>query len=439
MPLTVNDPFARPLRDLRISVTDRCNFRCPYCMPKEVFGAGYAFLRDPQLMTPVEITRIVRAFRALGVEKVRLTGGEPLLRADVPDLVRALKTELGVPDVALTTNGWLLEKLAPALSAAGLNRVNVSVDSLDDATAGRMNGLGFSVARVLRGIDAAAALALPVKINCVVQRGVNDHELVALCEYFRARGHALRFIEFMDVGNTNHWSSSQVVPAREIVGVIGDDGTSAPQHAALPSLFMSLDASLPGSPYLIVKDFLDQAAFDQVLAFALAQEQVYAAATVTDTVADYRRAKVLFDVSTVQSLFVPRVRAMIPAAFSQLGLQPVTLKTIECQLTAHGEGDYFKRHNDNGSPETAGRTLTYVYYFNREPKRFTGGHLRLYETVVENGFYTGGPTSRDIEPLCNSMILFPSYCHHEVTPVKCPSGEFGDRRFTVNGWVVRPT
>src|SRR5882724_2815967 len=218
---SVTDQFNRPLRDLRISVTDRCNFRCPYCMPKEVFGAGYAFLRDPQLMTGGELTRIVRAFLALGVEKVRLTGGEPLLRADVPELVHGLKHDLGVPDVALTTNGWLLEKLAPALRTAGLDRLNVSVDSLDDATAGKLNGLGFSVARVLRGIDAAAALGLPIKINCVVQRGVNDEELPALCEYFRARGHTLRFIEFMDVGNTNHWSTDQVVPAREIVERVG--------------------------------------------------------------------------------------------------------------------------------------------------------------------------------------------------------------------------
>src|SRR3954469_14788865 len=219
--LAASDSFQRPLRDLRISVTDRCNFRCPYCMPKEVFGAGYQFLRDPQLMTLGELTRIAKAFRVLGVEKVRLTGGEPLLRADVPDLVRALKQELGVQDVALTTNGWLLEKLAPALRAVGLDRLNVSVDSLDDATAGKLNGLGFKVARVLRGIDAAAALGLPIKINCVVQRGVNDAELPALCEYFRARGHALRFIEFMDVGNTNHWTRDRVVPAREIVDRVG--------------------------------------------------------------------------------------------------------------------------------------------------------------------------------------------------------------------------
>lgn len=218
----LRDQFNRPLRDLRISVTDRCNFRCPYCMPKEVFGAGYQFLRDPQLMALGELTRIVRAFRTLGVEKVRLTGGEPLLRADVPELVRMLKQDVGVPEIALTTNGWLLEKLAPALRAAGLDRLNVSVDSLNDATAGKLNGLGFSVARVLRGIDAAAALGFPVKINCVIQRGVNDHELPELCEYFRARGHTVRFIEFMDVGNTNHWALERVVPAKEIVARIAE-------------------------------------------------------------------------------------------------------------------------------------------------------------------------------------------------------------------------
>jgi GTP 3',8-cyclase len=218
--MPVHDQLSRLLHDLRISVTDRCNFRCPYCMPREVFGASYPFLGQPGLMTLPEIVRIARAFVSLGVEKIRLTGGEPLLRPDVPELVRALKTEVGVPDLALTTNGWLLEKAAPALRAAGLDRLNVSVDSLDEATGGRLNGLGFSVARVLRGIDAAAALGLPIKINCVVQRGVNDGEIPSLCEYFRARGHTLRFIEFMDVGNTNHWSAEQVVPAREVVAQI---------------------------------------------------------------------------------------------------------------------------------------------------------------------------------------------------------------------------
>lgn len=190
-------------------------------MPREVFGPGYAFLKDPQLMSLAELRKIVTAFRALGVEKIRLTGGEPLLRADVPDLIRMLKTELGVPDVALTTNGWLLEKLAPALKAAGLDRLNVSLDSLDPEIAGRMNGLGFSPERVLRGIDAATAAGLPVKVNMVVQRGVNDQEILPMAEHFRGRGLPLRFIEFMDAGNTNHWSSTLVLPAKEIVERIG--------------------------------------------------------------------------------------------------------------------------------------------------------------------------------------------------------------------------
>ena len=217
----LRDPFQRPLRDLRISVTDRCNFRCPYCMPAEVFGPGYAFMKDPQLMTLAELVRIARAFTMLGVQKIRLTGGDPLLRADVPDLVRALKQELRVPDVALTTNGWLLEKLVPAMCAAGLDRVNVSLDALDPAIAGRMNGHGLAPDRVLRGIAAAGAAGLPVKLNMVVQRGVNDGEILALAEFARERGHTLRFIEFMDVGNTNHWAAAQVVPAREIVERVG--------------------------------------------------------------------------------------------------------------------------------------------------------------------------------------------------------------------------
>jgi cyclic pyranopterin phosphate synthase len=214
------DTLGRQIHDLRISVTDRCNFRCPYCMPKEAFGPDHPFLADGRLMTHDELAKIVGAFLALGVEKIRLTGGEPLLRADLPEIIRTIKRGLGVPDVSLTTNGWLLAKQAAALRAAGLDRLNVSVDSLDEATAGRMNGLGFSVARVLAGIDAAAAQGLPVKVNCVVMRGVNDGQILPLCEYFRSRGHTLRFIEFMDVGNTNHWSLAQVVPAKELVARI---------------------------------------------------------------------------------------------------------------------------------------------------------------------------------------------------------------------------
>jgi len=200
-------------------------------MPKEAFGPDHAFLSDGRLMTHGELVRIVGAFAALGVEKVRLTGGEPLLRTDLPAIVGDLKG-LGVRDVSLTTNGWFLAKQASALRAAGLDRVNVSVDALDRETAGRMNGLGFDVSRVLSGIDAAAAAGLTVKVNCVVQRGVNDGEILSLCEYFRERGHTLRFIEFMDVGNTNHWSTSQVVPAQEVVARIS---ARWPLEAAAPA------------------------------------------------------------------------------------------------------------------------------------------------------------------------------------------------------------
>ncbi|HZP59540.1 MAG TPA: GTP 3',8-cyclase MoaA, partial [Opitutaceae bacterium] len=214
---SVRDQFKRPLRDLRVSLTDRCNFRCPYCMPAEAFGPDHVFLRDAQLMNVAELTRLARAFVSLGVEKIRLTGGEPLLRRDVPDIVRALKEDVGVPEVALTTNGWFLEKFAPALRAAGLDRLNLSLDSLDDQTFARLTGRGLAKSRVLRGLEAALAAGLPVKINSVIQRGVNDGGILELCAYFRDRGLPLRFIEFMDVGNTNGWRQERVVPVREIL------------------------------------------------------------------------------------------------------------------------------------------------------------------------------------------------------------------------------
>ena len=213
----VRDLFLRPLRDLRVSVTDRCNFRCTYCMPAEIFGPNYPFLKASQLMSLDELTRILRSFVSLGVEKLRLTGGEPLMRRDLPDIIRAAKTELGIPDVALTTNGWLLEKLAPALKSAGLDRLNVSLDSLDPELFGRLNGLGFKLERVLRGIDAALACGFQVKLNMVVQKGVNEHQIVVLAEWARSKGLPLRFIEFMDVGNHNGWVPDKVVPARQIV------------------------------------------------------------------------------------------------------------------------------------------------------------------------------------------------------------------------------
>jgi GTP 3',8-cyclase len=210
------DTLGRPIRDLRISVTDRCNFRCSYCMPKSVFGQGYRFMDRKELLTFEELERVARTFVALGVEKVRLTGGEPLLRRELERLVERLATIDGL-DLTLTTNASLLAKKAQALREAGLARVNVSLDSLDDATFRSMNDVDFPVERVLEGIDAAAAVGLPVKVNAVVKRGVNDEGIVDLARHFRGSAHTLRFIEFMDVGTTNGWRLDDVVPAAEIV------------------------------------------------------------------------------------------------------------------------------------------------------------------------------------------------------------------------------
>jgi len=210
------DRLGRPLETLRISITDRCNFRCVYCMPKEVFGRDYAFLERKDLLSLEEIARVARIFASLGVRKVRLTGGEPLVRRNVEHLVELLR---GIPglELALTTNGALLPQKAEALARAGLDRVTVSLDSIDDATFRALNDVDFPVERVLEGIDAAAAAGLRVKINAVVKRGANDDQIVALAERFRGTPHTLRFIEYMDVGHTNGWRLDDVVPAREIV------------------------------------------------------------------------------------------------------------------------------------------------------------------------------------------------------------------------------
>ncbi len=214
----------RPLHDLRISVTDRCNFRCTYCMPREVYGRDYEFLPREQLLTFEEITRLARVFVGLGVTKVRLTGGEPLLRRDLPDLVRMLRAVPGIADLTLTTNGSRLARHAAALAAAGLDRVSVSLDSLDDTTFARMNDVGFPVQTVLDGIDAAAAAGLtPIKVNMVVRRGINDNDVVPMARYFRERGHIMRFIEYMDVGHTNGWRMDDVVPQSEILALIDAD------------------------------------------------------------------------------------------------------------------------------------------------------------------------------------------------------------------------
>ncbi|MBS0346677.1 MAG: GTP 3',8-cyclase MoaA [Proteobacteria bacterium] len=211
------DSRGRPLRDLRISVTDRCNFRCVYCMPKAVFDKDYAFLPRESLLSFEEITRVARLFAAHGVSKIRLTGGEPLLRRNLEQLIAQLTAIPGI-EVTLTTNGVLLPKKAAALKAAGLKRVTVSLDSLDDAVFRAMNDMDVPVADVLKGIDAATAAGLgPIKINMVVKRGLNDHEILPLARHFRGSGHILRFIEFMDVGSSNGWRMDDVVPSAEVV------------------------------------------------------------------------------------------------------------------------------------------------------------------------------------------------------------------------------
>jgi cyclic pyranopterin phosphate synthase len=211
------DRRGRVLRDLRISVTDRCNFRCVYCMPREVFGPDYQFLSRDKLLSFEEITRLARLFKAHGIEKVRLTGGEPLLRKNLERLIEML-TGIGGLDITLTTNGSLLARKARSLKAAGLDRVTVSLDSLDEQVFQAMNDADFPVADVLKGIDAAAEAGLqPVKINMVVKRGLNDHSVVDMARHFKGSGHIVRFIEFMDVGATNGWRMDDVVPSAEIV------------------------------------------------------------------------------------------------------------------------------------------------------------------------------------------------------------------------------
>jgi cyclic pyranopterin phosphate synthase len=215
------DTLGRPLRDLRISVTDRCNFRCVYCMPREVFDSSYRFLPHREILSFEEIARLARVFVGMGVKKIRLTGGEPLVRRDLPGLV-AMLAGLDA-DLTLTTNGSTLVKHAGALAQAGLNRLTVSLDSLDDATFRTMNDVDFPVATVLDGIEAAARAGLaPIKINMVVKRGTNERDIVPMAERWRGSGHIVRFIEYMDVGSTNGWRMDEVVPSAEVVRRIAE-------------------------------------------------------------------------------------------------------------------------------------------------------------------------------------------------------------------------
>jgi cyclic pyranopterin phosphate synthase len=230
----VLDRRTRPLRDLRVSVTDRCNFRCPYCMPRDAFGAQHRFLPRAEILRFEEIARVVRAATELGLNKVRLTGGEPLLRAELPELVRMLAGLPGL-DLALTTNGSLLAEHAAPLAAAGLRRVTISLDALDRDVFQRMSDAAVPVDAVLAGIDAARAVGLaPIKINCVVRRGVNEGAVLELARRFRGTGIQVRFIEFMDVGMTNRWTGADVVPAREIVARVDAEFPLEPIDAAYP-------------------------------------------------------------------------------------------------------------------------------------------------------------------------------------------------------------
>jgi len=219
------DTLGRALRDLRLSVTDRCNFRCTYCMPKEIFGRDYAFLPRDLVLSFEEIARAARVFVSLGVEKLRITGGEPLVRRDLPDLIAMLAAIVrpggGVIDLTLTTNGSALRALAAPLAGAGLRRVTISLDSLDEAVFAAMNGIDFPVERVLDGIDAAIEAGLaPVKVNMVVRRGVNESSILPMARWAREKGVILRFIEYMDVGHSNGWRLDEVVPAAEVVDAI---------------------------------------------------------------------------------------------------------------------------------------------------------------------------------------------------------------------------
>jgi GTP 3',8-cyclase len=230
---SILDSMRRPLRDLRISVTDRCTFRCTYCMPKEVFGRDYVFLSRQDLLSFEEITRLTRIFVRLGVHKVRLTGGEPTLRRDFEKLVEMLAGIEDLDDIAMTTNGSLLTpERAQALKEAGLKRITVSLDSLDEETFQSMNDVGFPAAKVLEAIDNAAAAGLtPVKIDMVVKRGVNDKDILPMAAHFRNSGHILRFIEYMDVGTTNGWRMEDVVSAREILERLSDEWKLEPVDA----------------------------------------------------------------------------------------------------------------------------------------------------------------------------------------------------------------
>lgn len=227
------DKFRRPIKDLRISVTDRCNFRCPYCMPAEIYGESYQFLPKNKILTFEEITRLTKIFVDLGVSRIRITGGEPLLRKDLPVLINQIASINNISDLSLTTNGYLLERLSQELVDSGLNRVTVSLDTLDQKVFKQMSGRNLDINKILSGIESASSKGLsPMKINCVVKRNVNENSILGLINYFKNTQHIIRFIEYMDVGNLNKWNLSEVVSSKEILEIIKKDFSVQPLEAS---------------------------------------------------------------------------------------------------------------------------------------------------------------------------------------------------------------
>lgn len=229
---SITDKFGRPIRDLRISVTDRCNFRCSYCMPKEIFGDDFEFMKKDELLSFEELERIAKIYASLGVKKLRITGGEPLLRKDLHELIARLNRIEGIEDIGMTTNGLLLKKHGKKLYDAGLRRLNISLDAMDDELFGQINDRGIGTSRIIEQIEYAISLGFEIKINMVVQKGLNEHEILPMARFFKAMPVTLRFIEFMDVGNDNGWNFDKVITKKEILAMLEDEFDIEPLNPA---------------------------------------------------------------------------------------------------------------------------------------------------------------------------------------------------------------
>lgn len=229
---SITDKFGRPIRDLRISVTDRCNFRCSYCMPKEIFGDDFEFMKKDELLSFEELERIAKIYASLGVKKLRITGGEPLLRKNLHELIARLNQIEGIEDIGMTTNGLLLKKHGKKLYDAGLRRLNISLDAMDDELFGQINDRGIGTSRIIEQIEYAISLGFEIKINMVVQKGLNEHEILPMARFFKTMPVTLRFIEFMDVGNDNGWNFDKVITKKEILAMLEDEFDIEPLNPA---------------------------------------------------------------------------------------------------------------------------------------------------------------------------------------------------------------